>query len=128
VRPGIHLSISNRKPLLTGFIENRENQKSQSVFGTKFNFQNFGEKVKTEQFFRFIDRFLTDSLFKIQNLNEKGLSLGFFSLWLGSSNLSLSFFGFCFLFFFQNLNFLNCNRLVFDESKKPVRIGFVGIL
>jgi hypothetical protein len=28
--------------------------------------------------------------------------------------------------FFQNLNFLNYNRLIFNEPKKPIRTGFIS--
>jgi hypothetical protein len=43
-----------------------------------------------------------------------GLSFGF-------SGISLEFSGFCFFFQKnQKLNFLNCNRPVFDEQKKPI--------
>jgi hypothetical protein len=31
-----------------------------------------------------------------------------------------------FLCFFQNLNFLNYNWLIFDEPKKPIRTGFIS--
>jgi hypothetical protein len=50
---------------------------------------------------------------------------GFIGLSLNFSSLSLKFSGFC--FFFQNLNFLNRNQPFFDESKKPVRTGFIDL-
>jgi hypothetical protein len=45
----------------------------------------------------------------------------------GFSGLLLGFFGFRFFKkIYQNLNFLNWNRLVFGEPKKPYWAGFVG--
>jgi hypothetical protein len=38
------------KSLIIGFIENCENQKNWLVFGTKINFWNLGEKLKTGRF------------------------------------------------------------------------------
>jgi hypothetical protein len=78
------ITISLRKPVLIGFAENRENQKSRLIFSTKFNFQIFGKKLKTEQFSVLsisfsglsID-FSTGFLFKIQNLNENSKPISF---------------------------------------------------
>jgi hypothetical protein len=61
------LMLSNRKPLVTGFIENDENWKTYRFF-TKFNFQPI---------FWFINQFSTDFLFKIQILNKNDKSVGF---------------------------------------------------
>jgi hypothetical protein len=75
-----------------------------------------GTKLKTERGFRFINRFSVGFLFRNQILNENGKSTGFLV------------YNSVFLFFQKNqkLNFLNCNRPIFGELKKPVRIGFVG--
>jgi hypothetical protein len=74
-------------------------------FWYKIQFSKFGENMKAERGFLFIEWFLTDFLFKIQILNEKGKP----------ASLSLDFFDFQFFKISQNLN---CNRSIFGEPKK----------
>jgi hypothetical protein len=69
-----------------------------------------------------MDQFLAHFSFKIEILNDNSLSLGFTSLSLSISDLSVVFSDFC---FFKKIIFLilifNHNRPVFSELKKSVQ-------
>jgi hypothetical protein len=102
------LMLSNRKPLVTSFIENDENWKTYRFF-TKFNFQPI---------FWFINQFSTDFLFKIQILNKNDKSVGF----LVYRSIFLLFIFSKFLNFFKNVK---SNRPIFGEPTESVFIDIV---
>jgi hypothetical protein len=111
--PGIHLLIWGQKPLPTGFTEN---QKKPVSFWYKIQFLKFGKREqKTEQFFWFVGFYS-----KFKSWMKNGKPIVFF-VYCSVLPVYRSIFWFL---VFQNLNFLNCNRPVFGEPKKPNQASF----